>query len=1168
MAEFVHLHLHTEYSLLDGACRVDELLDQAAKQKMPALAVTEHGNMFSSVVFHDAAKKRGVKPILGCEVYVAPGDRRTKSGTPGETANHLVLLAETNEGYHNLIKLVSSGYTEGFYYKPRIDKDLLAQHAKGLIGLSSCLKGEVAEGIYKDRLQKTKAAAAAYRDILGPGNFFLEMQYQGLSEQKVVNSGLPAIAKEFDLPLVCTNDVHYLKQEDHKPHDILLCIGTGKNVQDADRLRYGADQFFLKTPEEMTKVFGDFPEAMANTVRIAERCHVDLDTDTYHLPNFDVPEGYTLDGYFEKVVRDGYEQRLPRLLELWDRGALKHTREEYATRLDYEIAMIKQMGYTGYFLITWDFIRYARERSIPVGPGRGSAAGSAVAWCLKITDVDPIEFDLIFERFLNPERVSMPDIDIDFCERRRGEVIEYVTRKYGRENVAQIITFGTMKAKAVVRDVGRALNMPYADVDKVAKLIPAALDMTLDKALEENPLLKQLEASDPQVKELLAVGRRLEGMTRHASVHAAGVVIAPKPLTEFVPLYKGARDEIVTQWSMKEIERIGLLKMDFLGLSTLTLLDDAVKEIKRTTGQDIDLENLPLDDAKTFELFAAGQTNGVFQFESSGMRETLRKAKPQRFDDLIALNALYRPGPLRAGVIDDYIERKHGRQEIKYEVPQMAGVLSDTYGIIAYQEQVMRLARDLAGFTMGEADMLRKAMGKKNPAVMQAQRERFVKGSVARGLNEKKVTKVFDFMEYFAGYGFNKSHSTTYALLAYHTGYLKANFPWHFMAALLTIEAQNTEKLSLYLNECRDLSVPVLQPDVNVSELHFTVAPEGVRFGLTAVKNVGEGAIHSILGVRKEHGRIEALDTLCEQIDLRLVNKRVLESLAKAGAFDSLYSKDPVWTSSSINVRRARIFAAVDRAIEGGNRRQKDRDKGQSFLFGGDVTGDEADTSAASLPDTPAWPDSQLLTFEKEAMGLYLSGHPLVRYSADLKTIGAKTIMELQGFAGDAIIGGIISGCRIVKTRKGDRMAVFMLEDLEGTIEVVVYTEPYKQYASMIENDAMILVKGRVETDEERTKVRATELKPISSLTEQLAKGFHVRMKVPPCGPPTFAALAELFMRHRGDRRVTFELELNGPTRPRPIRVKADVPQVRIRPSERLVEEVERICGAGSVTLR
>ena len=629
MAEFVHLHLHTEYSLLDGACRIDELLDQAAQFKMPALAVTEHGNLFSAITFHDKARKRGIKPILGCEVYVAPGSRLTKSGVPGETANHLVLLAETNEGFKNLITLVSSGYTEGFYYKPRIDKDLLATHAKGLIALSSCLKGEVPSHLRAEQAQRATAAAATYRDLLGPGNFFLEMQYQGLPDQVGVNRGLQAIARDLDVPLVCTNDVHYLRRDDFRPHDILLCIGTGKNVTDAERLKYFGDQFFLKTPEEMTSVFGEFPDAMRNTVGIAERCNVDLSDSSPHLPNFQVPEGFSLEGYFEHMVRLGFDERLGRWQALMASGRLVHPIEDYRTRLQYEIDVIKRMEYPGYFLIVWDFIRYAREHGIPVGPGRGSAAGSLVAYCLKITDIDPLQYDLLFERFLNPERVSLPDIDVDFCERRRGEVIDYVTRKYGRENVSQIITFGTMKAKAVVRDVGRVLGMTYGDVDKVAKQIPAALDMTLDKALGENPVLKDMERNDPQVAELLGIAKRLEGMSRHASVHAAGVVITPRPVTEFAPLYKGGnRDEITTQWGMKEIERIGLLKMDFLGLSTLTLIRDALEQIYATTGERLDLDAVAIDDPKTFDLFCEGQTLGVFQFESSGMRDILRKAKP------------------------------------------------------------------------------------------------------------------------------------------------------------------------------------------------------------------------------------------------------------------------------------------------------------------------------------------------------------------------------------------------------------------------------------------------------------------------------------------------------------------------------------------------------------
>ena len=1155
-AEFVHLHLHSEYSLLDGACRIEELLDKAVELKMPAVAITEHGNMFSSIIFHDQARKRGLNPILGCEVYVAPGDRRLKTGTPGETANHLVLLAETCEGYHNLIKLVSAGYTEGFYYKPRIDKDLLAQHARGLIGLSSCLKGEVATGIRSEQQQKAVAAAAAYRDILGPDRFFLEMQFQGIEEQKVVNTGLVPIAKDLNLPLVVTNDVHYLKNSDYKPHDILLCIGTGKTVNDADRLRYHGDQFYLKTAEEMAAIFGDYPEALANTLRIAERCQVDLTSTENSLPNFDVPEGFTLEGYFEHVVRQGFEMRLPRLKELASAGALQHTIDEYERRLTYEVEMIKKMQYPGYFLIVWDFIRYAREQGIPVGPGRGSAAGSFVAYCLRITDVDPMAYDLIFERFLNPERVSLPDIDIDFCERRRGEVIDYVTRKYGRENVAQIITFGTMKARAVVRDVARVMDIPYADADRVAKAVPPALDMTLDKALVESPVLQELEQKDDRVKELLGVARRLEGMTRHASVHAAGVVIAPRPLTEFVPLYKSQKDEIVTQWAMKEVERVGLLKMDFLGLSTLTLITDCLAEIKRTTGIDLDIDHIPLDDEKTFKLFGEGQTFGVFQFESSGMRELLRKARPARLDDLIALNALYRPGPLKSGMVDDFVARKQGKTEVKYELPQLEPILADTYGVIAYQEQVMRIAAVLAGFTMGQSDVLRKAMGKKDPKVMAKQRQAFMEGAARNGISEKKARKIFDLMEFFAGYGFNKSHSTTYAWVAYQTGYLKANYPWHFMAALLTIEAANTEKLAMYLGECRDLGIPILPPDINTSQLAFTVEQTGVRFGLCAVKNVGEGAILSMLGVRSECGRIDSLYGLCEQVDQRLVNKRPLESLVKAGAFDSLSSE------GSVAARRARLFGAVDRAIEHGSRQQRDRDKGQHQLFGG--TGEESGAGEIRLPDVPPWSEAQQLAFEKEALGLYMSGHPLERFSPELKAFGAQRFGDLIGSLADVWIAGIVGGLRALKTKKGDRMAVFQLEDVGGSLEVVVFPETFARHAALIEADAMLLVRGKFEKDEESARLVASELQPISLLKERTTR--EVVIHLPQSSRTTMEALAELLSRHRGDRKVSLELDVRNSGRA-PLRVRADVAQ-RVRPSEKLVEEVEQLCGAGSVELR
>jgi DNA polymerase III subunit alpha len=1199
MPDFVHLHLHTEFSLLDGACRVDELLDEAVKLKMPALAVTEHGNMFSSVVFHDHARERGIKPILGCEVYVAQGSRFDKSGPQTET-NHLVLLAQTNEGYKNLIKLVSAGYTEGFYYRPRIDKDLLAQHAAGLIGLSSCLKGEVASALKVEQARPALEAAARLRDILGKDNFFLEMQYQGIEEQKTVIRGIVPLARDLGLPLIATNDVHYLRQGDYQPHDILLCIGTGKTVNDAQRLRYTGDQFFLKTAEQMAAVFNEYPEALSNTLRVAERCDVTIAKGENHLPSFGVPDGFTLDEYFEHVAREGFAQRMSRLQQLAASGRLRQSVDEYARRLDYEIAMIRKMGYSGYFLIVWDFIRYAREEGIPVGPGRGSAAGSLVAWCMRITDVDPLDFDLIFERFLNPERVSLPDIDVDFCERRRGEVIDYVTRKYGRANVAQIITFGTMKAKAVVRDVGRALDMPYADVDRIAKQIPPALDMTLDKAVNENPVLKDMVEKDGKVKEVIDIGKRLEGMSRHASVHAAGVVIAPGPITDYAPLYKGARDEITTQWNMKEVERIGLLKMDFLGLSTLTLIRDCLEEIKRTEGLDLDIDAIPLDDPKTYKVFGEGAAFGIFQFESSGMRDLLRKAKPERLDDLIALNALYRPGPLKSGMVDDWVARKQGRTEVKYELPQLEPILSDTYGVIAYQEQVMRIAQALAGFSLGQADVLRKAMGKKDPKVMAKQRQAFMEGARAKGINEKKATKIFDLMEYFAGYGFNKSHSTAYAFLAYQTAYLKANYPWHFAAALFTIEAQNTDKLAMYLAESRDRGIPVLPPDINESQLHFSVdAGKGVRFGLTAIKGLGEGAIRAILDARaKLGGRIPSLHALCEELDLRIANKRVFEALVKAGACDSLATNSNRATvREPLNVLRARLFAAIDGACEHGCRLQRNKDLGQVDLFGGG-DGENGGPTIVPLPDVAPWSEIEQLTYEKETLGLYWTGHPIDRYADDLREYGAKTTTELVPkreatvvaiadeveepagesvarsdnghsngngrIAEDVSIGGIVSGLRPLKTRKGDRMCVFSLDDAGGSIEVVVFPETFKQHGHYAENGRSVLVHGRFERDDESIRILATQIAPIEMVRERLAKSVAIRLSMPPHGRATFERLLELLAQHKGDRRVAFVIL----EQDRHLRVTADVSGIRVRPSERLISEVEKICGTGSVSLR
>jgi DNA polymerase-3 subunit alpha len=1183
--QFVHLHLHTEFSLLDGACRIDELLDEAVRLNMPAVAVTEHGNMFSSVVFHDHARDRGLNPILGCEVYVAPGSRFEKSGRQTET-NHLVLLAENQTGYQNLIKLTSAGYTEGFYYRPRIDKELLAEHAEGLIGLSSCLKGEVASALKNEQARPALAAAAQLRDILGPNNFFLEMQYQGIDEQVTVNRGILPLARELKLPLVCTNDVHYLRQGDHQPHDVLLCIGTGKSVNDNQRLRYSGDQFFLKTGAQMAEVFKGHEEALRNTLVIAERCNVTIPKGENHLPTFEVPAGFNLDDYFEHVAREGFSQRIQRLNHLADTGRLHRTIAEYERRLDYEIDMIKSMGYAGYFLIVWDFIRYAREQEIPVGPGRGSAAGSLVAWCMRITDVDPLDFDLIFERFLNPERVSLPDIDVDFCERRRGEVIDYVTRKYGRENVAQIITFGTMKAKAVVRDVGRALDLPYADVDRIAKQIPAALDMTLDKALVESQPLATMAARDPRVQEVLDIGRRLEGISRHASVHAAGVVIAPGPVTNYAPLYKGARDEITTQWTMKDIERVGLLKMDFLGLSTLTLIKDALGGIKRTEKVEIEIEAIPLDDEKTYQLFCEGQTGGIFQFESSGMRELLRKSKPERLDDLIALNALYRPGPLKSGMVDDYVSRKQGRTPIKYELPELEPILASTYGVIAYQEQVMRIAQALAGFSLGQADVLRKAMGKKDPEVMARQRDLFMSGAQAQHISTRKAKKIFDLIEYFAGYGFNKSHSTAYALLAYQTAYLKANYPWHFTAALLTIESQNTDKLALYLGECRERGVPVLPPDINESLLGFSVEPgRGVRFGLGAIKGLGEGATRSLLQVRDElDGTIRSLYELCENLDLRAANRRVLESLVKSGACDTL--EEPRGQAAPAAFR-ARLFKSIESAYEHGVRKQRDRDLGQADLFGSSEN-IALEGEHHRLPDATAWNENELLLHEKEALGLYWSGHPIDRYADDLSKFGAHTIADILDKndnklnretrvssktssrshpATEVSLGGIVAQLRPLKTKKGDPMCVFSLEDAHDSIEIVIFPETFRRFGHLVENESMVLVVGRLERDDDSARVLASQVQPIESVRKRLTRAVAIQLSMPPHDRDTFERLWDVFAQNRGKSRVAFEIDLQKTNRH--LRVKVDVnDQICVDPTERLISDVERICGTGSVRLQ
>src|SRR5579863_6753323 len=915
---FVHLHCHTDYSLLDGACEISQLMDAVAAQKMPAVAMTDHGNLFGAVQFYNTAKAKGIHPVIGCEVYVSQQGRLTRSDS--DRYNHLVLLCENQDGYRNLIDLVSTAYLEGFYYKPRIDKELLARHSKGLIAMSACLRGDINETILANRYDEAKRLAYGYADMFGKNNFFLEIQDHGLDQDKVVIPEILRMSQETRIPLVATNDSHYMRKDDARAHEILLCIQTGKTMSDPQRMRFTQPEFYLKTRDEMLRLFGELEDALDRTWEIAQRCQVNLEKVKEPFPKFDVPREHTTDSYFAYVARQGFEKRRPRLEALSKGGSLKHDLAEYVERLDREIRMIQQMKFSGYFLIVWDFIRYAKSIGIPVGPGRGSAAGSLVSYAMQITDIDPLQYGLLFERFLNPERISMPDIDIDFCMNRRGEVIQYVTEKYGREQVAQIITFNTLAARAAIKDVGRVLDMSFADVDRITKLVPNVLNIKLKDAIATEPGFGILAKQDPRVQEVLEVATRLEGFARNSSVHAAGVVISPEPLRNIVPLYRTNREEIVTQYDMNGLDKLALLKMDFLGLTTLTLIDDALKMIEKRHGVQIVAEDLPLDDPPAYEIFSKGFTSGVFQFESPGMRDILRRYQPTRLEDLTALNALYRPGPM--AMIDDFIERRHGRRDVVYELPVMKEILEETFGVMVYQEQVMQISNRVAGYTLGEADVLRRAMGKKKAEEMAKQRGRFMQGAMERGHPVKKAEKIFDLMEQFAGYGFNKSHSAAYAFLAFVTAYLKAHYPVEFMSALLTSQTGNVAKVVKYINECRERNIRVLPPDVNASEYTFTPVRDdkgdAIRFGLGAVKNVGQNAVEAIIKARTELGRLRSIYQFCEHADMQAINRRVMESLVKAGAMDSLEGT------------RAQLLLALDAAIDGGIRAAKERQDGQA----------------------------------------------------------------------------------------------------------------------------------------------------------------------------------------------------------------------------------------------
>src|SRR5579864_615273 len=1074
-SNFVHLHLHTDYSLLDGACEIGELTAEAARRGMPAVAVTDHGNLFAAANFYHEATTRGVKPIIGCEVYVSPDCHKSR-GTSAARSNHLVLLAENDEGYRNLIQLVSTGFLDGFYYKPRVDHDLLQQHSNGLIALSACLRGEVADALVSEKYDQAKTNAYRLRDIFGKGNFFLEVQDQGMEIETRINRDLVQLSRETGIPLVATNDCHYLTRSDAHAQEVLMCIQTGKTMSDSQRMKFPTDQFYFKTAEEMAEVFRELPDAVSRTVTIADRCNVKIQRVTNPFPEFKVPDGYTTDSYFEKVVREGFLTRAPMLERLSSENRLRHPLSVYESRLSDEIEMIKKMRFAGYFLIVWDFIRYARAQGVPVGPGRGSAAGSLVSYALQITDVDPLRYELLFERFLNPERISLPDIDIDFCMRRRGEVIEYVRQKYGEKNVAQIITFGTMAAKAAIKDVGRALDMPYGEVDRLAKLVPVQLNITLEEALKDSPQLAAQCEKDDRLKELMEVAQRLEGLARHASTHAAGVVISPQPLTEIVPLYKSNKDEITTQYDMNALERLGLLKMDFLGLTTLTVLDDAVRLIQQNRGVSVDLATLPLDDPAVYALFSRGDTTGIFQFESHGMRDILRRYQPSRLEDLTALNALYPPGPIQGGMIDDFIARKHGKKKVRYDLPELAEILSETWGVILYQEQVMQIANRLAGFSLGDADILRRAMGKKKPEEMAAQREKFLTGCQARKVPKDKAERIFDLMAEFAGYGFNKSHSCAYALLAYQTAWLKTHYPVEFMAAMLSSETGNTDKVVKYINEARGMGITVLPPDVNSSDVDFTPVGDQIRFGLRAIKNVGENTVKGILEARESLGGFQSFFQFCESVDSRLLNKRVLESLVRAGALDGL------------GANRAQMIAAIDSTVERSQKLQHAREIGQHGLFGGAAAAAAAPAfEAQALPDVPEWPEHELLAAEYSVLGFYVSGHPLDKYAGRLQEWKAVELSTLEGRRNgeDLTVAGIIVQTRPMRSRQGRRWAILTLQDRTGVIEALIFPEAFQKLEPILKAATPLLVKGRVAVEDVGTRLMVSDARLLDQVADR-----------------------------------------------------------------------------------
>ncbi len=1096
--DFVHLHLHTDYSLLDGAIQIKPLAKRLEKLNMKACAMTDHGNMYGAISFYQTMKEQGIKPIVGCEAYLAAGSRKDRvARAPSQKVNyHLILLAKDLEGYHNLARLTSRAFTEGFYYKPRIDKELLAQHSKGLIALSSCLSGVPSAMLAKECPDDAAAETLEFQEIMGAGNYFLEIQEHGLEPQARIRKPLVELSKRTGVPLVATNDAHYLMPEDARAHDVLLCIGSGKTVNDQNRLRYGTPNFYVRSAEEMWDIFGgELPEALQRTVEIAAMCDLHLPTGINHLPNYPIPpsEGHlSADEYFEKVVREGYQTRKA---QVWDQeratGSLSNSVNVYESRLAHEMGVIKRMGYAGYFLIVWDFVRYAKEHRIPVGPGRGSSAGSLVAYCLGITDVDPLKYDLLFERFLNPDRVSMPDIDIDFCVRGRGEVINHVAELYGRDSVCQIITFGTLASRAAIKDVGRALDMPYSEVERISKMIPPPVrgrNVTIEQAVEQVRELRKAIETNAQVRDVIDLARRLEGCARHSSVHAAGVVITPKPLQELIPIAVSSKDEVTTQYEMSDLEKVGVLKMDFLALNTLTIISDCLLSIKRALNVDVDWAKTSLNDEETMQLFGAGRTDAIFQFESSGMREICRKLKPKSLEDLSALNALYRPGPIDGGMVDDFIQRHHSRKAPRYIVPEMREVLDSTHGVIVYQEQAMHLAQKLAGYTMAEADSLRKAMGKKNREEMALQEQKFVDGAVSRGIRKDKAQQVFSLMRQFADYGFPKSHAVAYAYLAFQTAYLKAHFSEHFYAAVLSNEMEDMAKVFRYTKEMQGQGIKLLPPDVNESELGFTPLTGAIRYGLAAIKGIGFSSVNAIIKAR-EFGRFRSLPDFTERLEEGSVNKRVLEGLVGSGAFDSL-NED----SETLHSWRARVFAGIDNALARSARSRRAKALGQNDLFGSDF--DLNQRQMPALPEAIAWTPAEMLAAEKKALGFYITGHPLDAHAESISQLGAIASGELASLetGSRATIAGVVTDLQLRTTKKGDRFAIFRLEDQLGSVKCVLWPEPYSRHSAVVQDQAPVLVTGRAEIDESSTTIFAEKVVDLNGAVQRKARELVIRL--------------------------------------------------------------------------